>query len=109
MIIISKIRSIITNKAVNNSAWIIAAQLYQMLLSLVIGVVSARYLGPSNYGTINYAASFVSFFTIACSLGLEGIVVKKMIDNKNDEGVVLGTSIVMRLLAGLCILRARLQ
>ena len=76
------------------------AQIYQMLLSLVIGVISARYLGPSNYGTINYAASYISFFTIACALGLEGIVVKEMVDNRNNEGVVLGSSIVMRLAAG---------
>ena len=71
-----------------------------MLLSLVIGVISARYLGPSNYGTINYAASYISFFTIACALGLEGIVVKEMVDNRDSEGVVLGSSIVMRLAAG---------
>ena len=76
------------------------AQIYQMLLSLVIGVISARYLGPSNYGTINYAASYISFFTIACALGLEGIVVKEMVDNRDNEGVVLGSSIVMRLAAG---------
>ncbi len=76
------------------------AQIYQMLLSLVIGVISARYLGPSNYGTINYAASYISFFTIACALGLEGIVVKEMVDNRNSEGIVLGSSIVMRLAAG---------
>ena len=76
------------------------AQIYQMLLSLVIGVISARYLGPSNYGTINYAASYISFFTIACALGLEGIAVKEMVDNRDKEGVVLGSSIVMRLAAG---------
>lgn len=76
------------------------AQIYQMLLSLVIGVLSARYLGPSNYGTISYASSYVSFFTIACALGLEGIVVKEMVDNRESEGVVLGSSIVMRFVAG---------
>lgn len=72
-----------------------------MLLSLVVGVLSARYLGPSNYGTINYAASYISFFSIACALGLEGIVVKEMVDNRESEGVVLGSSIIMRLVAGL--------
>ena len=71
-----------------------------MFLSLVIGVISARYLGPGNYGTINYAASYISFFTIACTLGLEGVVVKEMIDNRDDEGTLLGSSIAMRLAAG---------
>lgn len=88
------------SKFIHNTGWIMLAQIYQMLLSLVIGVISARYLGPSNYGTINYAASYISFFTIACALGLEGIVVKEMVDNRDSEGVVLGSSIVMRLAAG---------
>ena len=71
-----------------------------MLLSLVIGVISARYLGPSNYGTINYASSYIAFATILCALGLEGIVVKEMVDDRDSEGVVLGSSILMRLAAG---------
>jgi len=83
-----------------NTGWIVFAQIYQILLSLVVGVISARYLGPSNYGTINYAASYISFFSIACALGLEGIAVKEMVDNRDNEGVVLGSSIIMRLIAG---------
>lgn len=94
------LQRIVKSKFIHNTGWIMFAQIYQMLLSLVIGVISARYLGPSNYGTINYAASYISFFTIACTLGLEGIVVKEMVDNRDNEGVVLGSSIVMRLAAG---------
>ena len=94
------IAKLFKSKFIHNTGWIVFAQIYQMLLSLVIGVISARYLGPSNYGTINYAASYISFFTIACALGLEGIVVKEMVDNRENEGVVLGSSIVMRLVAG---------
>ena len=94
------LQRLLKSKFIHNTGWIMFAQIYQMLLSLVIGVISARYLGPSNYGTINYAASYISFFTIACALGLEGIVVKEMVDNRNNEGVVLGSSIVMRLAAG---------
>lgn len=88
------------SKFIRNTGWIMFAQIYQMMLSLIIGVLSARYLGPSNYGTINYAASYISFFSIACALGLEGIVVKEIVDNRESEGIVLGSSIVMRLAAG---------
>ncbi len=94
------IARLVKSKFIKNTGWILFAQIYQMLLSLVIGVLSARYLGPSNYGTINYAASYISFFTIACALGLEGIVVKEMVETRESEGVVLGSSIIMRLAAG---------
>lgn len=86
---------------IRNTGWIVFAQIYQMVIQLIIGVISARYLGPSNYGTINYAASYISFFTILCALGLEGIVVKEMVSNREQEGKVLGSSIVCRLIAGL--------
>lgn len=94
------VQKFVKSRFIHNTGWMMFAQIYQMLLSLVIGVISARYLGPSNYGTINYAASYISFFTIICALGLEGIVVKEMVDDRDKEGVVLGTSIVMRLFAG---------
>lgn len=95
------IERILKSKFIHNTGWIMFAQIYQMLLSLVIGVISARYLGPGNYGTINYASSYISFFTIACALGLEGVAVKEMIDNREKEGYVLGSSIIMRFMAGL--------
>ena len=91
---------------IKNTGWIILAQVYQILLSLVIGVISARYLGPSNYGTLNYAAAYISFFTTVCSLGLGGVAVKEMIDNRHNEGVILGTSIAMRFIAGVLSLAA---
>ena len=95
------VSKLFSSKFIKNTGWMMFAQIYQLLVSLVIGVISARYLGPSNYGTINYAASYISFFTIACALGLEGIVVKEMIDDRNKEGVILGSSIAMRFVAGL--------
>lgn len=98
---LEKIRSLSNNKFLRNTGWIVFAQVYQMALQLIIGVISARYLGAFNYGTLNYAASFISFFTIACALGLDGIVVKEMVSNRKQEGVILGTSIVFRFAAGI--------
>ena len=84
-----------------NTGWMMFAQIYQMVVSLVIGVITARYLGPSNYGILSYSASYISFFTIACQLGLEGVVVKEIVNDRKNEGAILGSSIMMRLIAGL--------
>jgi len=102
----SLLERLLKSRFIQNTGWIMFAQIYQMVLSLVIGVISARYLGPANYGTINYAASYLSFFTIACALGLEGVAVKEMIDHRDKEGVVLGSSIAMRFAAGVLSLAA---
>lgn len=89
------------NKFLSNAGWMIGGKVFQMSLSLVMGMITARYLGPSNFGVINYTASFVAFFTSVCTLGLNGIIVKELIDNPNKEGEILGTSIYMRLVSSL--------
>lgn len=89
------------SKNLKNSYWIIGEQVFQMLLSLLVGIWTARYLGPSNYGTLQYTAAFISFFLNIASLGMEGVIIKKMIEKPDEEGVYLGSAIVFRLVAGL--------
>lgn len=97
--LINKIKGAFKNKAIKNSFWIIGEQVFQMIVSLIIGVLSARYLGPSNYGTLNYTASFISFFTSLATLGLDGVVIMKIIAHPEKEGEFLGTSIFFRLIS----------
>ena len=52
-----KIKNILKNKEVGNAGWLIGGKVVQMALSLVVGVITARYLGPSNYGLIGYATA----------------------------------------------------
>ena len=67
-----------------------------MLISLVVTLLTARYLGPSNYGLINYATSFVAFFTSFCTLGINSLLVRELVERPEDEGEVLGTSLVLQ-------------
>ena len=92
--------SSLRSRFVHNAGWMVFVQIYQMVISLVVGVICARYLGPSNYGIINYVASFVSFFSIVCALGLETVVVKEVVADRSNEGLILGSSIVIRFAAG---------
>ncbi len=87
---------IIKNPNVKNSLWIIGEQVFQMLLSLVVSILSARYLGPENYGTLNYTASIVTLFTSVATLGMESVVIKKMIEKPDSEGKYLGGCIGLR-------------
>ncbi len=96
-----RIKALLQSKNIKNSFWIISEQIFQMLVSLVVGVLSARYLGPQNYGTLNYTASFVTFVNSIATLGMEGVVIKKIIDHPDREGEYLGGCIVLRLIASL--------
>ena len=99
MNITNKIRFFLNSKSIQNSGWIIGQQIFQMLLQLIVGVLTARYLGPSNYGSLNYTASFVAFFVSVTGLGMESVVIKKMIEHPDEEGYYLGSSMVLRLIS----------
>ena len=68
------------NKTVRNAGWLIGGRIVHIILSFVIGLLSARYLGPGNYGLINYATAFATFFNAFCTLGINSVIVKNFID-----------------------------
>lgn len=86
---------------INNSMWMICGKIAQMILTLIIGSISARYLGPDNYGLINYGASYTALFAPIISLGLYGIIVNEIVKEPKNDGVILGTTIIMRVAAAL--------
>lgn len=102
---IQKIKIIKNKKVTKNTIWIMIERISQMLISLIVGVISARYLGPSNYGILNYGASLVAFFTAICKLGLENVIIKEYVERRNENGKLLGTALIMRLISsGLSVL-----
>lgn len=64
-------------------------------------MVTARYLGPSNYGIITYAASLVAFVTPIMYLGLSNVLVQEIVNNPDKSGETLGTSITMSFFSSL--------
>lgn len=95
------------NKTIINAGWIIACRIVQAVLALLVTMVSARYLGPANYGLVNYAASIVNFLKPVMQLGLNAILVKELIDRPEEEGVTLGTALTMNFVSAVvCILCA---
>lgn len=89
------------NKTAQNAKWIIGCKIVQSLLQLVVGMLSARYLGPSNYGLISYAASVVAFMVPVMQLGMRSTLVQEYVATPEREGQILGTSLVLNLVSGI--------
>ena len=89
------------NRFFSNTMWDIGGKVFQMFLTLVVGMLTARYLGPSNYGVIGETASYVSFFSVICQLGFTSTAVKEIIDHEDRQGEILGTTIVFRIITSL--------
>lgn len=90
------------NRVIKNASWIIVCKAAQSIVAIVLSAITARYLGPADFGVINYAASIVSFVVPIMYLGINAVLVHELIENKaEDEGKILGTAIVLSVISAL--------
>ena len=94
-------KSLLKNKIASNALWIIIGKISQSILALVITMLTARYLGPSNYGLIAYAASIVTFVVPIMNLGMSNILVQELTNYPEEEGKIIGSSILMSFISSL--------
>ena len=97
------------NRVLKNASWIIICRVVQAVLALIISMITARYLGPSNYGLLNYAMSVVAFVLPVMRLVLTSILVQEFISEPEKEGETLGTSIILSLISAVvCVIGVNL-
>src|SRR5690554_5489712 len=95
-------------KIIKNSGWLIGDKIFTMLIGVVVTAVIARYFGPEQFGTYNYAFSLVTLFTAFSTLGMETLTVKNILEQEHEEGVILHTSIILRIVGGIILTIASL-
>lgn len=89
------------NSTSQNAIWIISCKIFQSAFGMVVSMLSARYLGPSNYGLISYAASIAAFVLPIVQLGFRSTLVSEIIDNPDREGEIVGTSMFYSFLSAI--------
>lgn len=89
-------------KAFANAGWVFFDRIFRMATALLVGVWSARYLGPSQFGLLNFASVFPTVLASLAGLGLANVLITEIVRNKDySENQLLGTAFFLRLLAGL--------
>lgn len=87
---------------IGNTSWLLADKALQMALSLLIGVWVTRYLGPTQYGTLNYALTFVALFGAIATLGGIGtLVVRDITRDPSSKDETLGTAFALQVVGGI--------
>lgn len=72
-----------------------------MGISFLATLYIARNLGPTNFGQLSYAVSFVGLFGFISSLGIGGILYRDLIKYPEKKQTLFGTAFVLNLLAGI--------
>jgi O-antigen/teichoic acid export membrane protein len=83
-----------------NTSWLFGEQVLRMFVGLFVGIWVARYLGPEQFGILNYAQSFVGLFAAISTLGLDSIVVRELVKNSSNQNELIGTAFWLKLIGG---------
>lgn len=84
-----------------NTSWMMAEKIIRMAAIVFVGVYVARYLGPERFGLLNYAISFVALFSGIATLGLDGIVVRNLLQHSKDRERILGTAFTLKVVGAI--------
>lgn len=89
---------------VSNTGWMLGDRIVRMGIGLLIGVWLARYLGPSQYGQFSYATAFTMLFAPMALLGLDEIVIRKLVRDTSNRDEILGTVFILILIGASAVL-----
>lgn len=85
-------------KIVRNLFWAVVGKVVNMLGALFVGILVARYLGPEQYGTMNYVICYVALFQVFAYFGLDDIEIREEAAHAEEAELVIGTAFVIKLL-----------
>ena len=99
-----KLKSLISHQGftryLSNASWLLCEKILRMSVGLFVSIWVTRYLGPDQFGLYSYVISFVGIFAVISTLGLDQIVVKTLVRDKEREGEILGTAFGLKLIGG---------
>ncbi len=85
-------------KYFRNTGWLFSGRLFMLGISFFVGIYIARYLGPTNYGLLNYVISFVGLFGFLASFGIDSIVSREIIKDADKKDSIIGTGFYIKVL-----------
>lgn len=88
-------------QAIGNTGWLLIDRTIRIFIGLVIGILMARVLGPAQFGRFNYALAFVALFSSIATLGLDGIIVRNLVNRSENGPKILGSAFVLKVTGAL--------
>ena len=84
-----------------NLFWAVIGKVVTLASGLFVGIVIARYLGPEQYGLMNYVISYVFLFQTFAIFGLDAIEVREEARAKEPYQKIIGTAFGIKVLSGI--------
>lgn len=82
-----------------NALWTLAERLLRFIVSLTIGALVARHLGPAKLGILSYGISILAIFTPIANMSIDAYVIRELINRPELREAILGTAFRLRLVS----------
>jgi len=79
-----------------NIFWVFLEKTLRIIFGFTVGFWVARHLGPSNFGSLNYAISIYSILAVFITLGLDGVIIQKLNESEADSRKILGSTLFLK-------------
>jgi polysaccharide transporter, PST family len=88
-------------KIILNTGWLFVDRIVRMLFGVVVSIWVARYLGPQDFGTLNYALAIFNLLIPVAGLGLESIVIRNLSRDEKGAPEILGSAFALKFIASI--------
>ena len=88
-------------KYLMNTGWMFFGRIFILGVSFLVNAYIARYLGPANFGILNYTISFVGLFSFIATFGIDSVVSREIVKNHDLKSEIIGTSFYLKIIGGI--------
>ena len=85
-------------KVLSNVFWAILSKCVNLLGVFIVGIIIARYLGPEQYGLMNYVISFVAIFQVLADFGIDNIQIREEAKHPERRNELIGTAFILKII-----------
>ena len=87
-------------KYLRNTSWMFSMKILSTAVSFLATLYIARNLGPTNFGQLSYATSFIGIFSFMASLGIDSVLYRELIKYPDRKKEFLGSAFTIKIVAG---------
>ena len=80
-------------KYFKNTGWLMLGK----ILSLIVGIFIAKFLGPHDFGDLSFAVAFTAIIAAVGTLGLDSFIIREILHQPAKRDEVMGTAFWMRI------------
>lgn len=90
--------NVVKEKVIHGAAWKFAERIIAQAVSLIVSIIIARLLDPSDYGVVSIVMVFFSFANVIISGGFNTVLIQKKAADKDDYNTVFTISFIVSIL-----------